>query len=89
MECLVTRFMVMNFGEFGVNPQRIKVESVYILEMDGMWSRYGGGSVAYRGYGGGGNMVVCHGSKGCLDHWILRSSPLLLFSKVVYGLCVY
>ncbi|GJV45825.1 hypothetical protein Tco_1430361 [Tanacetum coccineum] len=51
-------------------------------------TRYGGGSVAYRGYGSGGNMVVCHGSKGCLDHWILRSSPLLLFSKGVYGLCV-
>ncbi|GJW93107.1 hypothetical protein Tco_0172779 [Tanacetum coccineum] len=50
--------------------------------------KYGGGSVVFRGYGGGGDMVVCHGSKGCLDHWILRSSPLLLFSKVVYGLCV-
>nr|GEZ00627.1 hypothetical protein [Tanacetum cinerariifolium] len=26
MECLVTRFMVVNFEEFGVNPLRIKVE---------------------------------------------------------------
>ncbi|GJY45422.1 hypothetical protein Tco_0434485 [Tanacetum coccineum] len=86
MECLVTRFIVMILREFGVNPLRIKVESVYILEIDGMWSRYGGGSVVFCGYGGGGDMVVCHGSKGCLDHWILRSSPLLLFSKVVYGL---
>ncbi|GJX88606.1 putative reverse transcriptase domain-containing protein [Tanacetum coccineum] len=30
-----------------------------------------------RGYGGGGDMVVCHGLKGCLDHWIQGSSPLL------------
>ncbi|GJR86724.1 hypothetical protein Tco_0210735 [Tanacetum coccineum] len=55
-------------------------------QMECLVTRYGGGSVVFRGYGGGGDMVVCHGSKGCLDHWILRSSPLLLFSKVVYGL---
>ncbi|GJW53056.1 putative reverse transcriptase domain-containing protein [Tanacetum coccineum] len=85
MECLVNRFMVMILREFGVNPLRIKVGSVKVLEMDGMWSRYGGGLVVFHGYGGGGDMVVCHGSKGCLDHWILRSLPFLLFSKVVYG----
>ncbi|GJW43181.1 integrase, catalytic region, zinc finger, CCHC-type containing protein [Tanacetum coccineum] len=28
MECLVTRFMVVNFGEFGVNPLRIKLRVV-------------------------------------------------------------
>ncbi|GKG07162.1 hypothetical protein Tco_0330131, partial [Tanacetum coccineum] len=26
--------------------------------MDGMWSRYGGGSVVFHGYGGGSDMVV-------------------------------
>ncbi|GJS74904.1 reverse transcriptase domain-containing protein [Tanacetum coccineum] len=34
-----------------------------ILEMDGMWSRYGGGSVVFCGYGGGGDIMVCHVSK--------------------------
>ncbi|GKB33173.1 hypothetical protein Tco_0872574 [Tanacetum coccineum] len=76
MECLVTRFMVVILGGFGVNPLRIKVINVYVLEMDGMWSRYGVRTLGIRGYGGGGDMVVCHGSNGCLDHWILRSSPL-------------
>ncbi|GJV09426.1 hypothetical protein Tco_1347082 [Tanacetum coccineum] len=36
-----------------------------------------GGRVIIRGYGSGGDIVVCHGLKGCLDHWILRSSPIL------------
>nr|GEX12965.1 hypothetical protein [Tanacetum cinerariifolium]GEX13029.1 hypothetical protein [Tanacetum cinerariifolium] len=36
-----------------------------------------GGRVIIRGYSGGGDMVVRHGLKGCLDHQILRSSPLL------------
>ncbi|GJU80716.1 hypothetical protein Tco_1283081 [Tanacetum coccineum] len=34
MECLVTRFMVMILREFGVNPPRIKVISVKVMEMD-------------------------------------------------------
>ncbi|GJW12052.1 hypothetical protein Tco_1577879 [Tanacetum coccineum] len=37
MECLVTRFMVMILREFGVNPLRIKVESVLIMEIDGVF----------------------------------------------------
>ncbi|GKC77328.1 hypothetical protein Tco_1128102 [Tanacetum coccineum] len=35
MECLVKRFMVMILREFGVNPPRIKVISVKVIEMDG------------------------------------------------------
>ncbi|GJY77112.1 hypothetical protein Tco_0482228 [Tanacetum coccineum] len=34
MECLVTRFMVVFLGEFGVNPLRIKVISVKVMKMD-------------------------------------------------------
>ncbi|GJT99086.1 hypothetical protein Tco_1094604 [Tanacetum coccineum] len=49
----------------------------HILEMDGMWSRYGVRTLRIRGYGGGGDMVVNDRSKGCLDPRILRSSPLL------------
>ncbi|GJT14578.1 hypothetical protein Tco_0861620 [Tanacetum coccineum] len=40
-------------------------------------SRNHGGRVIIRGYGGGGDMVVRHRLKGCLDHRILRSSPIL------------
>ncbi|GJZ72042.1 hypothetical protein Tco_0635893 [Tanacetum coccineum] len=36
-----------------------------------------GGRVIICGYGGGGDMVVRHGLKGCLDHRIIRSSPIL------------
>ncbi|GJY09355.1 putative reverse transcriptase domain-containing protein [Tanacetum coccineum] len=36
-----------------------------------------GGRVIIHGYGGGGDMVVRHGLKWCLDHWILRSLPIL------------
>ncbi|GKB35488.1 hypothetical protein Tco_0880430 [Tanacetum coccineum] len=53
MECLVTWFMVMILREFGVNPLRIKVRNVEILEMDGMWSIYGVRTQGIRGYGGG------------------------------------
>ncbi|GJV48438.1 hypothetical protein Tco_1438650 [Tanacetum coccineum] len=45
MECLLKRFMVMILREFGMNPLRIKMGSVKVLEMDRMWSRYGGGLV--------------------------------------------
>ncbi|GJS04044.1 retrovirus-related pol polyprotein from transposon TNT 1-94 [Tanacetum coccineum] len=48
-----------------------------VLKMDGMWSTYDVRTLGIHGYGGGGDMVVHHGLKGCLDHWILRSSPLL------------
>ncbi|GJW32917.1 retrovirus-related pol polyprotein from transposon TNT 1-94, partial [Tanacetum coccineum] len=41
MECLVTRFMVMILREFGVNPLRIKVISVKLMEMDDMKAIYG------------------------------------------------
>ncbi|GJV87238.1 hypothetical protein Tco_1531176 [Tanacetum coccineum] len=34
MECLVTRFIVIILREFGVNPPRIKVISVKVMEMD-------------------------------------------------------
>ncbi|GJT34469.1 hypothetical protein Tco_0924888 [Tanacetum coccineum] len=36
-----------------------------------------GGSIIIRGYGGGGDMVVRHGLNGCLDHRIIRFSPIL------------
>ncbi|GJX10747.1 hypothetical protein Tco_0200606 [Tanacetum coccineum] len=54
MECLVARFIVMILREFGVNSPRIKVISVKVLEMDRIWSRYGGRSVVFCG----GDMVV-------------------------------
>ncbi|GJU95718.1 hypothetical protein Tco_1320474 [Tanacetum coccineum] len=73
-------------GVVGLTRWFEKMETIF--HISNYPERYGGGSVVFCGYGGGGDMVVCHGSKGCLDHWILRSSPLLLFSKVVYGLCV-
>nr|GEY02047.1 hypothetical protein [Tanacetum cinerariifolium] len=37
----------------------------------------GGGPLRIRGYGGGGDMVIRDGLKGCLDHRILRSSLIL------------
>ncbi|GJT23378.1 hypothetical protein Tco_0893315 [Tanacetum coccineum] len=52
MECLVTRFIVLILGGFGVNPLRIKVESVLILEVDGMWSRYDVRTLGIHGYSG-------------------------------------
>ncbi|GKB92170.1 hypothetical protein Tco_0964442, partial [Tanacetum coccineum] len=39
--------------EFDVNPLRIKVRSVKILEMDDMYARYGVRTLEIRGYGGG------------------------------------
>ncbi|GKB36445.1 hypothetical protein Tco_0881387 [Tanacetum coccineum] len=77
MKCTVTRFMVVILRGFGVNPLRIKVGNVLVLEIDGVWSRHGVRTLRFRGYGGGGDLVVRHGLKGCLDHWIQRSSPLL------------
>ncbi|GJU13231.1 hypothetical protein Tco_1135627 [Tanacetum coccineum] len=37
----------------------------------------GGGTLGIRGYGGGGDMVIHDGLKRCLDHRIIRSSPIL------------
>ncbi|GJX87159.1 hypothetical protein Tco_0339173 [Tanacetum coccineum] len=43
--------------------------------MECLVTRYGVRTLGIRGYGD--DMVVCHGLKGCLDHWIQGSSPLL------------
>ncbi|GKD85099.1 hypothetical protein Tco_1356253, partial [Tanacetum coccineum] len=48
-----------------------------IMEIWCLGSGNGGVSVVVRGREMGGDMVVSGGLKGCLDHWILRSSPIL------------
>ncbi|GJR14476.1 hypothetical protein Tco_0797128 [Tanacetum coccineum] len=59
---------------FGMNP----LSNEFRLCNNDEWrSRNHGGRVIIRGYGGGGDMVVRHGLKGCLDHRILRSSPII------------
>ncbi|GKA25360.1 hypothetical protein Tco_0711469 [Tanacetum coccineum] len=59
---------------FGINPS----SNEFRLCNSDEW-RYGnhGGRLIIRGYGGGGDMVVRHGLKRCLDHRIIRSSPIL------------
>ncbi|GJR37379.1 retrovirus-related pol polyprotein from transposon TNT 1-94 [Tanacetum coccineum] len=69
MECLVTRFMVMILREFGVNPLRIKVRNVDILERDGRWSRYGVRTEKFM------NMVVVH-SGFMVVAWVTASTEL-------------
>ncbi|GJU17572.1 hypothetical protein Tco_1145538 [Tanacetum coccineum] len=56
MECLVTRFMVVILGEFSVNPLRIKVRSVKILEMDDICSEWPTYGWREDGYCNGGNL---------------------------------
>ncbi|GJW67553.1 hypothetical protein Tco_0121977, partial [Tanacetum coccineum] len=65
MECLVTRFMVMILREFGVNPLRIKVRNVEILEMDGRGSVQLGDNreCKIRGIGKSDKVKVINGSK--------------------------
>ncbi|GJU81476.1 hypothetical protein Tco_1283841 [Tanacetum coccineum] len=58
----------------GVNPSSNEFR---LCNSDEWRSGNHGGRVIIRGYGGCGDMVVRHGLKGCLDHWILRSSPIL------------
>nr|GFD17462.1 hypothetical protein [Tanacetum cinerariifolium] len=41
------------------------------------WRFINGGPLGIRGYGSDGDMVIYDGLKGCLDHWILRSIPIL------------
>ncbi|GJX51189.1 hypothetical protein Tco_0278034 [Tanacetum coccineum] len=59
---------------FGVNPSSNEFR---LCNSDEWRSGNHSGTVGIRGYGGGGDMVVCNGLKGCLDHWILKSSPIL------------
>ncbi|GJZ86605.1 hypothetical protein Tco_0658215 [Tanacetum coccineum] len=58
---------------FGMNPSSNEFR---LCNSDEWRSGNHGGRVIIRGYGGGG-MVVRHGLKGCLDHQIIRSSPIL------------
>ncbi|GJR25934.1 hypothetical protein Tco_1102166 [Tanacetum coccineum] len=58
---------------FGMNPSSNEFR---LCNSDEWRSGNHGGRVIIHGYGGGG-MVVRHGLKGCLDHRILRSSPIL------------
>nr|GEW17009.1 reverse transcriptase domain-containing protein [Tanacetum cinerariifolium] len=59
---------------FGVNPSS---DEFRLCNSDEWRSINGGGPLGIRGYGGGGDMVTRNGIKGCLDHLILRSSPIL------------
>ncbi|GJU66892.1 hypothetical protein Tco_1253151 [Tanacetum coccineum] len=59
---------------FGMNPLSNEFR---LCNSDEWRSRNHGGRVIIRGYGGGGDMVVRHRLKGCLDHRIIRSSPIL------------
>ncbi|GKB72825.1 hypothetical protein Tco_0934237 [Tanacetum coccineum] len=59
---------------FGMNPSSNEFR---LCNSDEWRSGNHGGRVIIRGYGGGGDMVVRHGLKGCLDHQIIRSSPSL------------
>nr|GEW25864.1 hypothetical protein [Tanacetum cinerariifolium] len=58
---------------FGVNPSSNEFR---LCNSDEWRSINGGEPLGIRGYGGGGDMVIRDGLKGCLDHQILRSSPI-------------
>ncbi|GJY31860.1 hypothetical protein Tco_0415355 [Tanacetum coccineum] len=60
--------------EFGMNPSSNEFR---LCNSDEWRSENHGGRVIIRGYDGGGDMVVRRGLKGCLDHRIIRSSPIL------------
>nr|GEX71789.1 hypothetical protein [Tanacetum cinerariifolium] len=59
---------------FGVNPSSNEFR---LCNNDEWRSINGGGPLGIRGYDGGGDMVIHDGFKGCLDHRILRSSPII------------
>ncbi|GJW97569.1 hypothetical protein Tco_0179377 [Tanacetum coccineum] len=59
---------------FGVNPSS---DEFRFCNSDELWSINGGGPLEIRGYGGDGDMMIHHGSKRCLDHWIQGPSPLV------------
>ncbi|GKA40909.1 retrovirus-related pol polyprotein from transposon TNT 1-94 [Tanacetum coccineum] len=59
---------------FDVNPSN---DEFRLCNSDEWRSIKGGGPLGICGYGGGGDMVIRDGLKGCLDHRILRSSPIL------------
>nr|GEU64652.1 hypothetical protein [Tanacetum cinerariifolium] len=60
---------------FGVNPSSNEFR---LCNSDEWRFRNHGGRVIIHGYdGGGGDMMVHHRLKGCLDHRITRSSPIL------------
>ncbi|GKC99727.1 hypothetical protein Tco_1170002 [Tanacetum coccineum] len=58
---------------FGVNPLS---DEFRLCNSDEWRSINGGGSLGICGYGGSGDMMIRGGLKGCLDHRILRSSPI-------------
>ncbi|GKE89718.1 hypothetical protein Tco_1567193 [Tanacetum coccineum] len=62
-----------NSEGFGVNPLS---NEFWLCNSDEIWFTNGGRALEIRGYGGGGDMVVRDGLKGCLDHRILRSPPI-------------
>nr|GEU65362.1 hypothetical protein [Tanacetum cinerariifolium] len=63
-----------NSEGFGVNPSS---DEFRLCNSDEWRSINGGGPLGICGYGGGGDMVIRDGLKGCLGHQILRSSPIL------------
>ncbi|GJV51063.1 hypothetical protein Tco_1446804 [Tanacetum coccineum] len=73
MECLNKVYGGDSEG-FDVNPSN---DEFRLCNSDEWRSINGGGPLGICGYGGGGDMVIRDGLKGCLDHRILRSSPIL------------
>nr|GEW29856.1 hypothetical protein [Tanacetum cinerariifolium] len=59
---------------FGMNPSSNEFR---LCNSDEWRSGNHGGRVIIHGYGGGGDMMVHHRLKGCLDYQIRRSSPIL------------
>nr|GEX92686.1 hypothetical protein [Tanacetum cinerariifolium] len=59
---------------FGMNPSSNECR---LCNSDEWRSENHDDRVIIYGYGGGGDMVVRHGLKGCLDNRIIRSSPIL------------
>ncbi|GJU32823.1 F-box domain containing protein [Tanacetum coccineum] len=71
---LATRVYGSDSEGFGMNPSS---NEFMLCNSDEWRSENHGGRLIICGYGGDGDMVVCHGLKGCLDHRIIRSSPIL------------
>nr|GEW92905.1 hypothetical protein [Tanacetum cinerariifolium]GEX12061.1 hypothetical protein [Tanacetum cinerariifolium] len=70
---------------FGVHPSS---DEFRLCNSDEWRSINGGGPLGISGYsGGGGDMVIHVGLKGCLDHWILRSLPILISNDLYDSMC--
>ncbi|GJS84444.1 hypothetical protein Tco_0750985 [Tanacetum coccineum] len=72
----ITGNMSPNFWKFNnVSPNGVFGNKVYGDDLKRIWEFVA--MVVVHGGESGGDMVVSGGLKGCLDHWIQGSSPLL------------